>query len=168
MMPDVDRSLHEANAAFVGKVVESRTVNDADPFGNVVLLFEVEGWVKGDLGKTVEIHTSSSSASCGIDAGIGRSGVFVYASGGKFTSGLCSIVSPEDLIAGGRVHRPSQDSTPPLVVANSGETGDGSANQLARYLFIGLGIAGIGGAAAIWVKERKNGPVVPMPDDPTG
>jgi hypothetical protein len=63
--------LREADAAFVGTVIERRESHrdpddavwsSGDP---VTLVFRVEESVKGDLGTLVEVETSFSGASCG-------------------------------------------------------------------------------------------------------
>lgn len=156
MMPDIDMSLHQSNAAFVGEVVDSRSAGGSGPFVDRILTFEVETWVKGDMGKTVEVSTASDSAACGISADPGRVGVFIRVFEGELTGNLCEVVSPDDLIAGGQTHQPGEASTPPLVVADDGSSGDGSANQLARWLFIVLAAAGSGTAALYWARNRRS------------
>jgi hypothetical protein len=98
--------LREADAAFVGTVIERRESHrdpddavwsSGDP---VTLVFRVEESVKGDLGTLVEVETSFSGASCGIEPPVGeRLGLFLYAlDSGGWTSGLCSEIEPAALL----------------------------------------------------------------------
>lgn len=67
----------EADAAFIGTLVAVRPKEP--PVGNVInsgaphiFTFAVEEEIKGELGERVELTSSGSSASCGLDARIGR------------------------------------------------------------------------------------------------
>ncbi len=70
---DPQKALNEADAAFVGRLVEAPDMSGQVPVGNEDLwVFEVEEWVKGDLGARVEVwlrwllrSTSSSVSASG-------------------------------------------------------------------------------------------------------
>ncbi len=103
MQLDPATGLAEYPAAFVGTLVDvSGQIgvvfsSDAD----TVYRFEVEEWVKGDLGDFVDVHSAADGASCGIEVGIGnRAGVFLSVEGGQLSSGLCSVIDADVLLAG--------------------------------------------------------------------
>lgn len=100
---DPTSALAEYPAAFTGTLVDvSRPVGgfvsgDAD----AVYRFEVDGWVKGDLGDVVDVHSAADGAACGIEVGVGnRAGVFLRAEGDTLSSSLCETIDPDVLLAG--------------------------------------------------------------------
>lgn len=98
---DLRPSVHEAEAAFVGTVVD-RTVDESSEYPQTVRYrFRVERAVKADLGKFVTIVTSEDGASCGWKAKVGdRMARFVHRTDdGEWASGLCSEVAPDRLLA---------------------------------------------------------------------
>ncbi len=103
MQLDPATGLAEYPAAFVGTLV-SRSgqigvvfSSDAD----TVYRFEVEEWVKGDLGDIVDVHSAADGSSCGIEVGIGnRAGVFLSVENGQLHSSLCSTIDADVLLAG--------------------------------------------------------------------
>lgn len=103
MQLDPTTGLAEYPAAFVGTLVEvegqigAAFSSDAD----TIYRFEVEQWVKGDLGEVVDIHSSANGASCGIEVGVGnRAGIFVSEQDGHFASSLCATIDADVLLAG--------------------------------------------------------------------
>lgn len=95
-------ALGEFPAAFVGTLVDIDGQqgpifqSDAD----TVYRFEVETWVKGDLGEVVDVHSAADGASCGIEVGVGgRLGVFVRVEGGEYHSSLCANIDADILLA---------------------------------------------------------------------
>ena len=96
--PDPIRTLAEVPAAFVGTVVDIRRINHQSDFIDVVFVFDVDEWVKGDLGDTVEIGSSEHGASCGFELVPGeRSGVFVREIDDPLTGGLCDRIDGDVL-----------------------------------------------------------------------
>lgn len=103
MQLDPTTGLSQYPAAFVGTLVEVEgqvgavLSSDAD----TIYRFEVEDWVKGDLGEFVDIHSSANGASCGIEVGIGnRAGIFVSVRDGQYTSSLCETIDADVLLTG--------------------------------------------------------------------
>lgn len=104
---DPGTGLAEHPAAFVGTLVDSSRGGEiggfpiGDGFSDAVYRFEVEQWVKGDLGDVVDVHSAADGAACGIEVGIGnRAGVFLTISEGKLTSSLCATMDADVLLAG--------------------------------------------------------------------
>jgi len=99
---DPAAALADYPAAFVGKLVDvdgqlgAVFRSDAD----TIYRFEVETWVKGDLGTLVEVHAAASGASCGIEVGIGnRAGIFLNVDGDQYSSSLCETIDADVLLA---------------------------------------------------------------------
>jgi hypothetical protein len=100
-LPSAPREmLARADAAFVG-VVESRRPLDPGrtQFGDDVVTFRVERALKGPLGERVEVRTSGSTASCGLEARPGdRAGLVLGRDArGAWQGGLCGQVDPTEL-----------------------------------------------------------------------
>jgi hypothetical protein len=94
--PDPWTYLQQSDGAFVGHLVDRRDTGN----GRVALTFSVERTLKGRIGETVEVRTSGSGASCGIEASVGqRVGLFLVREGGAWIGSLCRQVAPEDLLA---------------------------------------------------------------------
>jgi len=99
---DPSTALDEYPAAFVGTLVDvdgqlgAVFSSDAD----TIYRFEVETWVKGDLGPVVEIHSAANGASCGIEVGVGnRAGIMVRVDGNEYHSSLCETIDANVLLA---------------------------------------------------------------------
>lgn len=99
---DPSTALDEYPAAFVGTLVDvdgqlGAVFNSA---ADTVYRFEVESWVKGDLGPVVEIHSAANGASCGIEVGVGnRAGIMVRVDGDEYHSSLCETIDADVLLA---------------------------------------------------------------------
>lgn len=107
---DPATQLEEASAAFVGTLVERPDQTEA-PDGPAVWVFEVEEWVKGDLGPEVGVHSGLGGGDCGFEMAVGDSaGVLLYNDNGRPSSGLCSVTTPEGL----------RTANKPLVIDGSG------------------------------------------------
>jgi hypothetical protein len=114
----------QADAAFVGTLVERHDPGDPDSFHPVTLVFRVDEALKGPLGATVEVTTSASSASCGIDGEIGRqAAVVLRRQGGAWTAGLCDQLDPAMLRAAARP-LPSPNGLGPPAFVVGGRFGD--------------------------------------------
>ena len=97
---DPRAALADADAAFVGRLVEAPDMSGQVPVGNEDLwVFEVEEWVKGDLGARVEV-LAPVATSVDFEFGVGeRVGVLIEMRGDVPTSSGCSTTSPEILLA---------------------------------------------------------------------
>ena len=92
-------ALSEFDAAFVGTLVDSPS--PANFVEKAPYTFEVETWVKGDLGTEVVVFAPSQGSACGFEAPMGeRVGVFVTLEGETPTGSLCTMVDPDLLLAG--------------------------------------------------------------------
>jgi hypothetical protein len=91
----------ESEAVFVGTLVERREGGLGGP-GNLgaIYTFEVETWVKGDLGQVIEVHSGVGDGDCGYAAHIGdRVGAFITRDGDHLTGSSCAQVDPDVLLA---------------------------------------------------------------------
>ena len=120
---DLEMALAESQAAFVGTMIETRDPHGNDEFvdsgRDVVHVFEVEQWVKADLGDVIEVHSAADGASCGFEFWYedDRVGAFLWEEGGFLHSGLCSQVDPNtllQLVHSRRNQVGSDTTTPPL------------------------------------------------------
>ena len=118
------KALNDADAAFVGRLVEAPNLSGEIPFPNEdVWVFEVEEWVKGDLGPRVEVVAPVATS---VDFGFGvgeRVGVLIVMRGDVPTSSGCSTTSPEILLAAARP-LPVPDGEGPIAVLVGGGFGD--------------------------------------------
>ncbi|WP_044241325.1 MYXO-CTERM sorting domain-containing protein [Chondromyces apiculatus] len=87
--PPVAEALQKSTAVFAGRIVSvSRPSADA---GNVVAKFSVSKAWKGVQGKTIEVSTSSSGASCGLSFKQGDERlIYANAHDGTLWASLCS------------------------------------------------------------------------------
>jgi hypothetical protein len=99
---DPTTALGEYPAAFVGTLIDvdgqlgAVFSSDAD----TIYRFEVETWVKGDLGPVIDVHSAADGASCGIEVGVGnRAGIMVRVEDGKYHSSLCETIDADVLLA---------------------------------------------------------------------
>ena len=98
---DPRTALAEADAAFVGVYVGGRQ----GPVGTRVAVhsFQVEEVVKGVLPATLEVTSSDSGASCGLEFARGqRVGLLLTRTGSTWTATLCAQMAPETLRQAGR------------------------------------------------------------------
>jgi len=97
---DIEAAVDGAPAAFVGTLIDQRPGERNAYGGETILTFEVEAWVKGDLGEVIEVHTNSSSGACGLGGRVGsRIGALLYLQGDELRSDLCSQIDPDALLA---------------------------------------------------------------------
>lgn len=111
----------QSEAVFVGTMVE-KVDGGQDQFGapSAIYVFEVETWVKGDLGEVIEVHSSADGASCGFefwDPDM-RTGAAIYEENGVLNGNLCSQVDPDVLLAAMAGPTPSATGIPKLIVSN--------------------------------------------------
>jgi hypothetical protein len=119
---DPTTALDEYPAAFVGTLVDvdgqlGAVFNSAD---DTVYRFEVESWVKGDLGRVVDVHSAADGASCGIEVGVGnRAGIMVRVEGGEYHSSLCETIDADVLLASVEPFETGAPGRPLLFVSAS-------------------------------------------------
>ncbi len=105
------------DAAFVGRLVE-RPSSDGPYREDAPYVFEVETWVKDDLGSEIVVYAPNQGSACGFEAAIGeRVGVLVMVSGGKARGGLCSTVDADLLLAGDQPYAIDGSGQPSFLVA---------------------------------------------------
>jgi hypothetical protein len=104
MTLDVRATLSSAEGAFIGTLVKRRPgpqpppVGPVQPIGPAIFTFRVEEAVKGRFGKSVEVWSASSSASCALEIRVGqRIGLFLWRQEERWTSLRCWQVSPAAL-----------------------------------------------------------------------
>jgi len=120
---DLQERIAESEAAFVGTLIETqRSLANILRLGGddeVIHVFEVETWIKADLGEVIEVHTPADGSSCGFEFWYedDRVGAFLWEEGGFLHSGLCSQVDPDtllQLVHSRRNQVGSDTTTPPL------------------------------------------------------
>lgn len=114
---DIQSWVDGSEAAFVGTLIEK--VGD-DFASDAVYVFEVEEWVKGDLGEVIEVHSASNGAACGFEFWDPdqRIGAVIHEEGGELHGGLCSQIDPDVLLAAMRGPTPSATGLGYLLVGN--------------------------------------------------
>lgn len=114
---DIQTWVDESEAAFVGTLLEK--VGD-DLVGDAVYVFEVEEWVKGDLGEVIEVTSPANGAACGFEFWdpAHRIGAVIYEENGELHGGLCSQIDPDVLLAAMRGPTPSATGLGHLLVGN--------------------------------------------------
>jgi hypothetical protein len=139
---DVRETLSRADAAFIGILTGRRPAPPSPPFSSDVFTFRVDDVVKGTLRGSVEVWSSSYSASCGLEIGVGeRIGLFLSRDGNRWTSLLCWQVSPAALREAER--RPAPDGRGPVRFLVGGGFGDARLLALdARGRTLGYGSGG--------------------------
>lgn len=95
-------AMGRSQAVFVGSFTgERQRVGLGGLHGEMSLYeFEVDEWVKGDLGSPVWVRSASNGAACGFETPPGaRVAVYLSVQGSTPTGGLCSTGSAEELLA---------------------------------------------------------------------
>lgn len=118
---DLNEWVDQSEAVFVGTMVE-KLVGGQDQFGGqeAIYVFEVETWVKGDLGDVIEVHSAADGAGCGFEFWTPerRTGAAIWEENGRLQGGLCSQVDADALVAAMKEPTPSATGIPKLIVAN--------------------------------------------------
>ncbi len=113
---DPRTALAEADAGFVGVYLGGRQ----GPVGSRVTVhsFQVEQVVKGVLPAVLEVVSSDSGASCGLELPRGqRVGLLLTRTGSNWTATLCALMAPETLRqAGTPLPRPASPGPVRLLV----------------------------------------------------
>jgi len=93
--PHAAEAFDQADAVFLGRIVDESHVDGRDPYSLIRLDVEVmESW-KGVDTSYVSVYTASDTAACGLPAGVGRTLVFYvfrdpFDGRGHWTVSLCS------------------------------------------------------------------------------
>lgn len=101
---DFEERLDKAPAAFVGKIVAAEPTEPQDSHLDHVYRFEVEEWIKGDLGPLVDVEAPNQTSSCGLGGGpvvaefSPRLGIFLHESNGVLKTSLCGLMDPDLMI----------------------------------------------------------------------
>jgi hypothetical protein len=94
-------ALQRSDGAFVGKLLRKRPVGNAEFPTKAIYVYRVTRAFKAEqrlADRTVRVRSAADGAACGIEQRIGtRGGLFLYRSGGRWSSNLCLQVSPRDL-----------------------------------------------------------------------
>lgn len=160
----VEESLAESDGAFVG-VFTGRD----DPLGHgdivssgrrVLNHFQVERSVKGDIGGRVDVTAAASGASCGLELQVGqRTGLLLRRdAGGGWTSGLCSQVEPQALLAFAPAAAPGSDAPESDAVGSDAASADAAGAGGADWgliLLVGLLVLAVAGAVVLEVVHRR-------------
>lgn len=116
------QALATADAAFVGVLTGIDNPQDpqAEPGNDPIrYTFAVETVLKGQLGATIDVRSSPSSASCGQEFGLAqRWRVFAFADENlRLQTGLCS---GDELLAEGVAPTPKPNGPPPALLVGIG------------------------------------------------
>lgn len=98
-------ALQRSDGAFVGKLLRKRPIGNAESpqsgGGEAIYVYRVTRAFKAEqrlADRRVRVRSAADGAACGIEQRIGtRGGLFLYRSQGRWSSNLCSQVSPRDL-----------------------------------------------------------------------
>lgn len=119
---DPRTQLERADGAFVGRLT---SVDPAPPSAmSTTYHFKVDDVVKGAIGDTVDVESSTSGASCGYEVERGQEmGFFLERDGSVWRGGLCGQIDPDELRKAAAPY-PKPDGTGPLELLVGGSYGD--------------------------------------------
>jgi hypothetical protein len=140
---DLQRSLPDADGAFVGRWVSRGEIGD----GFAAVTFEVERVVKGSFGPKAIVRTNAQGSACGLELlGDTRTGLLLRrASDDVWESDLCSMVAPSALLAVGGDHPPDPEVAP--ISAGS--------EPVAIVWLVGAAIV-VAVVALLWARRRAS------------
>lgn len=96
-MGDPRDQLASSDGAFIGTLVSQTPDPDDNTFSSIYT-FSVDEEVKTELGGTVEVHSASNGAACGLEVPVGgQTGLFLQLSDGEWHSNLCQQIDPDQL-----------------------------------------------------------------------
>ena len=94
--------LDSADAAFIGRIVETRPVPGGEGERELVYVFAVDSAVKGELGARVEVVSPLGGAACGFELRLDEaSGILLRRDTVRevWLGGLCGQIAVGELIA---------------------------------------------------------------------
>ena len=116
---DIVEWVENSEAVFVGTLVDKRSANGGEFGSESIYTFEIEEWVKGDLGKVIEVRSASDGAGCGFEFfGGERIGAVIYQAGDHLEGGLCGQIDPDVLLAAMKGTELSTTGVGRLLVSN--------------------------------------------------
>jgi hypothetical protein len=116
-------ALAQSDAAFIGTLV-SQTPDPGDGGQSSTYRFTVDEAVKGEFGGTVDVHSASNGAACGLEVPIGgQTGLFLTDDGGVWWSSLCAQIDPDELRDAAQP-LPEPDGQGPIKLLVSGSYGE--------------------------------------------
>lgn len=120
---DLTEAIAQSEAAFVGTLVDKRsTSGNLFGGGDAIYTFEVEQWIKADLGPVIEVRSASQGSACGFEVDIDeRMGAFISRDGNHLSGGLCTTVDPDALLAAASGPVTSPTGIPRLVASFNGD-----------------------------------------------
>ncbi len=136
--------LDAAPAAFTGTLISvDRGLYPFFGDGVAVNRYQIDTWVKGDLGHYVDVYTEIQGAACGLGGSIGTEiGLVVFIEwDGRVVGNSCAVVPPADLIAAGTSSDSKRTSqwVPPLFRSEQPEdTTTGVARVSLATLLLGV------------------------------
>lgn len=149
---DLAEWVDNSQAVFVGTMID----RDADgPFdGNVTYVFEVEEWIKGDIGPVVEVTSGQGDADCGYGDQIGhRIGAAIFQEGGVLYGNGCLQVDPDDLL---EVRGNLNDQPPVAPLTIEWSPPDASPEtRLIATIAVGVVVLGLIGLAITTLRPRR-------------
>ena len=100
--PDARAQYRAADAAFAGVLENVRNLGTSQ----AVYRYAVRRGYKRKLGRTVWVRSTRSSAACGLPDVVGQTyALFLQRTGKHWSSGLCSVTSPDRLRRAARKSR---------------------------------------------------------------
>lgn len=98
---DIVSWVDQSEAVFVGTLVDKRTAEGSEFGMEAIYVFEVETWVKGDLGEVVEVRSADNGAACGFEfwGEDMRIGAALRQIDGELHGNLCDQIDAEALLA---------------------------------------------------------------------
>src|SRR5688500_12846371 len=88
--------LKASDGAFIGTLLSQTP--DPGQEGSSIYTFTVSEEIKGTFEETVEVHSASNGAACGLEVPIGgETGLLLTLVNQQWYSSLCQQVAPEDL-----------------------------------------------------------------------
>jgi len=94
--------LESADAAFVGRLVETRRAPAFEGAPELRHVFLVDGAVKGELPRRVEVLSPAGGAACGFELRPDEAtGILLRRRGEEWTGGLCGQIAVGELLEAG-------------------------------------------------------------------
>jgi hypothetical protein len=107
-----------SSAAFVGTLVDERGGGIAATNSEAIFVFGVETWVKGDLGRLIEVRGATQDTACGLGSPSDvRRGLLLYEDDdGVVSSSSCDAIDPDVLLSVAESPPPRPELVPRVLV----------------------------------------------------